>query len=94
MRNTQVVKALSPLKEDKCVMTFSKMSWDASSASWKVPNIRRERLNTRSCTPASTVSSAALSPAVAFPINADSSWFVFVSIKIPPIGLDRDGAGL
>ena len=48
MRNTQVVKLLSPLKEERWVMTFSKMSWDASSASWNVPSIRRDRLNTRS----------------------------------------------
>ena len=88
MRNTQVVKLLSPLKEERWVMTFSKMSWDASSASWNVPSIRGDRLNTRSCTPVSTVSSAALSPAVACSIRADSSCFSFVLIKAPPERLD------
>ena len=38
--NTQVEKELSRLNEDKWVMTFSKMSWDASSASGNVPSIR------------------------------------------------------
>ncbi len=30
---THVVKALSPLKPDRCVITLIKISWDASSAS-------------------------------------------------------------
>ena len=43
--NTQVEKELSPLNEDKCVIIFSIISCDASSASGNVPSTRSDRLN-------------------------------------------------
>ena len=77
MRNTHVVNALSPLKADKWVIIFSSMSWVASSASAKVPSIRRDKLNTMSCTPATSTSRASLSPAVAFSAIVCNSSLVF-----------------
>ena len=92
MRNTQVSKALSPRKEDRRVITFTRMSWDASSASWNVPSIRRERLKTSSCTPASVSSRAALSPPAARWTR--DSLFIFVCIVTPPMELDGPAGDL
>lgn len=76
MRNTQVENELSPLKDDRCVITFKRISWVASSASGKDPSMRRDKLNTRSRTLRSTVSKDDLSPAEAFWIRFCNSSFV------------------
>ena len=48
----------------------------ASSASGKVPSIRKDKLNTKSCTLSMTVSRDSLSPAIAFSMKASSSLLV------------------
>ena len=82
MLNTQVEKELSFLKEERWVMTLSRISWVASSASGNTPSMRKERLKTRSCTLAIIVSSDFSSPEVALSIKIDNSSFVFILIII------------
>ena len=82
MRNTQVEKLLSSLNEERWVITFKRISWDASSASGNVPSIRSDRLNTMSWMLPISASRDSLSPLAAMSINSDTFRFLFIFLYL------------